>query len=359
MRSDPIYKRDSTGKIRVWSYEVSGNQWRTHTGLLDGKTVTSGWTVCTPKSQPTAEAQALFEAKAEEAKKLERDYHRSIDDIDTPNYFKPMLAKKYEGKLDEIVWSQPKLDGIRCIATAQGLFTRQGKRILGVPHIEEALAPYFDFDPTLMFDGELYNHKLRDDFNRIASIVRKQKPTDAQIEEASKIIEYHIYDLPSAGELPFVKRWSRLCNLDPMLWDQPMIEVVMTKAVTSTEALDHLYSEYLRDGYEGQMIRLDGPYEQKRSSMLLKRKEFQDAEFTIVAIEEGLGNWAGYAKRVVCRLPDGREFGAGVKGTQEFTKQLLLDRDRYIGQQATVRFFEYTPDGVPRFPVAVDFGRDD
>ena len=107
-------------------------------------------------------------------------------------------------------------------------------------------------------------------------------------------------------------------------------------------------------GYEGSMLRKDAPYEQKRSKTLLKRKDFKDAEFECVRIEEGLGNWAGLAKRVVCRLPDGREFGAGIRGTQARAKELLNETHK----QVTVRFFDYTPDGIPRFPVVTAFWAD-
>jgi len=356
MISDPIFKRDSTGKVRTWQYEVQGDRWRTIAGLLDGQKVVSGWTTCFPKSQPTAEEQALFEAKAEETKKLERDYHRNIEDIDTPNYFKPMLAHKYEGDIKFPVFAQPKLDGIRCIATAKGLFSRQGKRIFGVPHIEEFLEPYFIKNPDLVLDGELYNHSLKDDFNKITSIVRKQQPTDEDLRVSASLIEYHVYDVPSHPGA-FMERYWFLYKL--LGAAHHTVLLVETVHVGTQNLLDHLFTDWVINGYEGQMIRINGSYEQKRSKNLLKRKEFLDEEFEVLAIEEGIGNWAGFAKRVICRLPDGRVFGAGVKGSQEFTRKLLEDRDHYVGKTATVRFFNYTPDGVPRFPVAVDFARPD
>ena len=99
------------------------------------------------------------------------------------------------------------------------------------------------------------------------------------------------------------------------------------------------------------MVRLDEPYEQKRSKYLLKRKEFQSEEFPIVAIEAGLGNWAGVAKKVTCRLPDGRTFGAGIRGTKERAAVLLTE----TWETATVRYFALTPDGIPRFPVVTAF----
>jgi DNA ligase-1 len=117
------------------------------------------------------------------------------------------------------------------------------------------------------------------------------------------------------------------------------------------DELDELYARWLEEGYEGQMVRLDLPYEQKRSKTLLKRKEFQDAEYQVVAIEPGVGNWAGAAKKVICRLEDGREFGAGIKGTYARGVELLNEKH----DTATVKFFALTPDGIPRFGVATAF----
>ena len=299
--------------------------------------------------------QARFEANAERNKKLERDYHASVDTIDTPNFFKPMLAQKYEA-VTYPVFCQPKLDGIRCIATAKGLFSRQGKQIFGVPHIVEALAPIFDQDPGIVFDGELYNHELHDDFNQIASIVRKQNPSDEQVRLSNKLIEYHIYDLPSCP-YGFATRYTALHKT--LFGYHPKVTTVETHHATSQDILDRLYEKFLANRYEGQMVRLDRPYEQKRSKGLLKRKEFLDAEFEIVSVDEGNGNWAGYAKRLTCKLPDGRTFGAGIKGNQAQAQKLLADQAAFIGQKATVRYFALTPDGIPRFPVAVDIGRTD
>jgi hypothetical protein len=62
------------------------------------------------------------------------------------------------------------------------------------------------------------------------------------------------------------------------------------------EALDTWYEQWLEKGYEGQIIRIDGPYEQKRTKLLLKRKEFVDSEFVVLDILEGVGNASGGAK---------------------------------------------------------------
>jgi len=355
--SKEIFKIDSTGRLRTWQYEVRGNEWRTHAGLIDGAKVTSGWTTCEPKSQNTGEGQAYFEGAAAMRHKLERTYHPTPESCGTPNFFEPMLAKDFN-KAKDIkfpVYTQPKLDGIRCIARAEGLFTRQGKPITSCPHIERELAPLFLVDPDLILDGELYNHDLHEDFEQLVSIIRKQKPTADQLEKSRSLVEYHIYDIPSHDGV-FALRSDDLRDL---IGENRYLVFVDSFFVPNPAALNTYYEDFLNYGYEGQMVRLNEPYEQKRSKNLLKRKEFLDAEFEIVEVVEGNGSWAGYAKRITCKLPDGRTFGSGVKGTQAFCLELLNQKDFWIGKQVTIKYFTPTSDGIPRFPVAIKFHEGD
>jgi len=98
------------------------------------------------------------------------------------------------------------------------------------------------------------------------------------------------------------------------------------------------------------MIRLDlGPYENKRSKQLLKYKDFQDDEFLILDVVEGEGNRSGMAGKLICKIGDDT-FGCTMTGTQEFMTQVLKDREKVVGLEATVKFQDYTPDGKPRFP---------
>lgn len=346
MQTHPtLYKRDSKGSIRIWYIEQQAEQYRYVTGLQDGTHVRSEWTTAVPASQSTPELQADFEVNSAYKHQLDRDYFNTIGEVDTPRFFAPMLAHKYEKWLGTC-YSQPKLDGIRCIATAKGLTTREGQPITAVPHIEATLASVFEEYPDLILDGELYNHDLKDDFGEISSIVRKKKPSEADLAKAAQVMQYHIYDCPSRGFMNFGQRIVNGLGAVP-----PCIQFVDSRYCTTPEQLDALYGEYLEAGYEGQMVRLDKPYEQKRSKTLLKRKVFQDAEYDLVSIEEGTGNWAGLAKAVVCRLPDGRTFGAGILGNQKAAAELLTAS--YA--KATIKFFQLTPDGIPRFGVATKF----
>lgn len=360
-----LYKRDNLGKIRTWWIEQQAERYRFCYGIKDETITRTEWTVARPKNLGRANAtsgeeQASAEIAARYRKELEREYWESEADVDNKRFVQPMLARKW-GEVpvfwDQGVYSQPKLDGIRCIASANGLFSRAGKPIVSCPHIWAALEPLLKRQPWLVLDGELYNHELKEDFNSITSIVKTLKPKPADIARAEQLIQYHVYDAPVLDRLtnPFGSRhvvvmYAVMAVMEDNDIDCPVVPVA-TRQVNSGDQLDELYGQYLEDGYEGQMVRIDGPYEDKRSKYLLKRKEFQDDEYEVVSIEEGQGNWTGYAKRAVLKLPDGREFGAGMAGSQEFLRGVLESRDQFPGTLATVRFQHLTPDGVPRFPV--------
>ena len=356
IKYDTLYHVDENDNVRIWFLEQEGNKYRSVSGVENGKLVISAWKEVfgknTGKSNATSdEGQATAEIKALYKKKLERKYHTSKDTIDSGSkIIEPMLADKYK-KWDpnwKQVYSQPKLDGMRCLATKYGLFTRQGKKIISCPHIEKSLSSIFEKFPHTILDGELYNHDLKDNFNELISIAKQLKPTEDDLIRSEKYIQYHVYDAIYDAEF-----FSRSVWVTFTLASIDYIVPVETHSIRIEEELDQRYAEYLEDGYEGQMIRLDTLYEHKRTKSLLKRKEFIDDEFQILDIEEGLGNWSGYAKSVKCITKDGIIFNAGIKGNQEFTKELLTRSPR--PKTATIRYQNITPDGSLRFPVAVAF----
>ena len=385
MKLPTLYKKTTVGKVQTWQIVVDGDKYRTISGQQDGKKIQNNWTTCLPKNvgranATTGEEQAIKEAVAKHDKKLESGYHLNVENIEKKRFYEPMLAQDFKNKnrqkevmseIDESgvgvpVFSQPKLDGIRCIAMREGLFTRSGKKITAVPHISEALEPFFEKYPNATLDGELYNHAYKDDFNKIIHLVRKQNLTDEHLEESEEMIQYHIYDAPVIGEGfggrynwtekdSFSDRTSILDAQFPNLGldKEDCLVLVETIEIHGREQLDRCYEDYVEAGYEGQMIRLDGPYENKRSPRLLKRKEFIDEEYTILGYEEGKGNRAGTIKHFKFKNKDGKEFNSNVKGSFEYLADLLEKADDLIGVDATVKYFNLTPDGVPRFPYVI------
>ena len=365
MKLDTIFKKTQTGATQEWTIEVSDNKYRTHSGQCGGIITTNTWTVVYGKNEGKANGttdneQAIKEAIAKRTKKLESGYFEDITNINTKQYFEPMLAAKWEDCKDKITYpiaSQAKLDGIRCIVTKDGMFSRNGKPILSAPHIRESLAGLFKKHPDLIFDGELYADKFANDFNKIVSLVKKTKPTDADLKESERQIEYHIYDLPSSKN-NFIKRMYDLGILfSTYLNLHPYCIIVETYSCNNEDEVMELYGGYVEKGYEGQMLRTNGKYENKRSKNLLKHKSFIDEEFTIKDICEGEGNRTGTAGYMVFETIDGKPFKSNVKGTWEETAEMLKSKKELIGKQATIKYFNLTPDGIPRFPFVIGIDR--
>ena len=364
-RLNTLYKRDSNKKIREYNIEWTGHGvsqpgYRTVAGIQGGKMVTSEWKYTEGKNigkvnETTPSEQAEKEAVAKWEKKEEKEYFEYESEVDSYDKFKPMLAHDYTKRPQDFGYSQPKLDGIRCIARKDGLYTRAGKEITTCNHIHGELEKFFRIYPGVILDGELYNHDLKDDFNKITSLVRKVKPSSLEKEECHKLVQYHIYDCIDDMDASWTFS-SRAEFIERVLIDRApkFSRVVPTSYCEDQESLDELYSKYTEDGYEGQMVRNDMPYENKRSKNLLKRKEFITEEFNVVEVLEGQGNWAGYAKHFELELGDDRTFRSGVRGNQETLRELLEQDDKPTW--VTCRYFEKTPDGIPRFPVVIDWG---
>ena len=164
-RLNTLYKRDSNGKIREYNIEWTGHGvmqpgYRTVSGIQGGKMVTSEWKYTEGKNigkvnETSPSEQAEKEAVAKWEKKEEKEYFENIETIDSYDKFKPMLAHDYTKRPQDTGFSQPKLDGIRCIATINGLFTRAGKEITTCGHIEDDLYDFFIENPYVTLDGEL------------------------------------------------------------------------------------------------------------------------------------------------------------------------------------------------------------
>ncbi len=385
LRGPTLYKYDSTGKLRVWYMEQQDNRYRFITGQQPGALVTSEWTKCIGKQKRSDEEQALFEIQSNYTYNLEREYFRTPQDAEGgARFFKPMLAEKWkdcgwQGAMKRLTdagytassefdpsgfYYQHKFDGFCCIATIGGLQSREGKPIVAVPHIMEALQPYFEEFPDGVLHGELYSHDLKDNFQKLVSLLKKQKDIKPeQFAEAARIVQYHVYDYPAphARDLSFSGRYDQLqIDLANVAEEDGVIQIAQTWAVQDLPHLNQLMGQSLELGYEGGIGRLDlGPYVQKRSWQVLKIKEFDDAEFEVAAIEEGKGNYTGYAKRAKLWIPGAdrtggptakNTFGAGIKGgLSKFNKDLLANPESQ--KVATVRYFGVSNDGIPRFPV--------
>jgi len=360
-----LYARSSKGAILEWSIEVADSFqcYRTVHGQVNGKLQISKWFTVKAMNVGRANERSVMEQVIAEAtskwnKKKATGYYESMGDIDTLSYIEPMLADDWKARQDKItfpVYCQPKLDGMRAIITREGAKSRNGKPWNTIPHILKSLEPVFDKYPDLVLDGELYNHEYKDDFNAISSLVKKTKPTEEDLIESAGKVEFWWYDIADAAS-DFENRYERLTEItyEFQLAHKKILKVD-TIFATSKEKLDAAYENWLNEGYEGQMVRVNASYAFKRSSNLLKRKEFITKEYKIIHIGEGNGNKSGMAGYMILEREDGVQFNSNIKGNRAFLTELLKTANQYIGKYAICKFFNLTPDGIPRFPYVIGF----
>lgn len=357
-----LYKLTTTGKIQTWTIEFVNSTFRTHSGVLKGKVVTSAWTMCAgknleKKNATSPEAQAEKEARAKWAIKKQNNYFESVEDAKNPDFKEPMLAKDYDDVAPTYpCYTQPKLDGIRCIVTRDGMFSRHWKPIVAAPHITEKFAPIFKKYPDLAFDGELYSHAFKEDFDGLTSLIRPSKPTAEELQTSREELQYWVFDIqittkPFSDRLILLEEIMDQLNLAEV---QEMVILTPTQLAENKAELDEQFAEAVELGFEGLMLRADTPYAFGRTENLLKRKDMKTDEFEIVDITEGKGNRAGMAGKVVLKLhkptTDGKTTcEANPKGNKKFYIKLLKDRKKVIGKMAQTEFQNYTPKGSLRF----------
>ena len=269
---------------------------------------------------------------------------------------KPMLAYKVDAKpvdWTKKVYMQPKLDGVRCVIQLNDkgevyAYSRTGKPWLNIEHILQDLKPLFKENEDIILDGELYNHDLRDDFEKIISLVRKQKPTTADKDEAAKLVQFHCYDYANGSE-NYSTRMNNLVTSDMYSY---CVKYVPTTCVAEDQAqIQHQLN--LDEGYEGSILRLDGPYQCKRSYNLQKFKDFHDTEATIVGYVDGKGKREGTLGKFLMQDDDGVEFGCppGKGYNYKMLADMLTNIHNYIGKRATFTYFERTKAGSYRHPL--------
>jgi len=272
---------------------------------------------------------------------------------------KPMLAYKAGIKpidFSEQVYIQPKLDGVRCLFTKDGAFSRTGKQFMNVKHIENELQPLFSDYPNLILDGELYNHALKNDFEKIISLVRKQKPTDDDRLEAESLVQFHWYDIiDDDNDILFIDRSKFIHELLSDFFtgaDAHHVFPLVTIRVDSLDKARAIHDANLAGGFEGSIIRLNRVYECKRSYNLQKFKDFSDKEATIIGHVEGKGKRAGTLGKFIMRDEAGIEFGCppGKGFTHNDLRVILENINHYIGKAATFTYFERTKANSYRHP---------
>lgn len=354
----PLYGLSSRGRVKVWAIHAEalpddtaatvvthgyegGVMQTSRTLYVEGKNLGRA-NETTPFEQAQSEAQSKWE------RQLDRGYRDDKRLLSVELRPRPMLAHDYAKRGSAIefpAFVQPKLNGIRCLAqrTRDGVrfWSRAGKEFTTLGHLVSDLIKCLGVGDVL--DGELYNHDMS--FQEITSAVKREQDATARI-------QYHAYDVVKP-----VKFCDRLLWLDSCVAPERSSRLVVVPTLRA-EDRDHVlihHTAFVHDGFEGTIIRnAQGKYKGGyRSPDLQKLKDFLEEEFEIIGGSEARGKDVGTVT-FRCRTHEGKEFDVRPRGSREQRAQWLSDLERLVGGLLTVRFQNYSDEGVPIFPVGVN-----
>lgn len=343
-----LFKRDTKDNIRFLDVYVKGSELFQESGIVGTENPILHKKSCKGKNigkanETTPEMQAEKQAESLIAQKLKEGYFRTLEEAKSIETLFPMLAKDYKKEFKKIDWKkgvyvQPKLDGMRCLITVKDgnvtLMSREGRLITTMSHIEKELVKASNG----VYDGELYAHGFN--FQENMEFIKKWRDGD----DGSVQVKFHCYDV--VLDKPFKVRLIERRNLEKM----KTVEMVETIAIDSETELKKHHAIFLDSGYEGSIVRHgDADYMPNgRSSNLLKFKDFLDMACEIIDIVpcEQRPTWGKPVFEI-----NGKRFESGMKYSHKDREDFLKHKKKYIGKIADLRFFEYSKDGIPRFPV--------
>ena len=264
----------------------------------------------------------------------------------------PLLAKEYIDKDGNRAidargwWASEKFDGYRAIWNGKSFVSRNGKPY-HVPKWFSDLMPR-----GIALDGEFWMG--RGGFQN-CGIFRKKNPDSKEWRDAK--VTYTVYDIPSSRK-SFEERMEDLRTVVNDMCDKhrqtnsgscPLIFTNQFK-IKNIGELDRMFNRIVRDGGEGVMLRKPGShYEHKRSSTLLKYKQFGDTECKIVGYKAGTGKYKDMLGSFECELLKGTKKRFHVSGMDDCMRK-NYKKTHPIGTVITITFNEKTKDGIPRFP---------
>lgn len=380
---DKFYLRKAQTKksaAQYWRAEIEGSTVRMYHGQEGGAEIAEDAIVYTQgknigkANETTAEYQCRFEVERRVRKKLENGYDLVEGEITIGSNTaivsntvvpSPMLAKKYEDtkkKIDklETIAVQRKLNGNRClvnIVTGE-MYSRKRKLIPHLKYVLNDILKYTKFlkdKGVVWVDGELYAHGLS--FNEVQKIIRNAKTIleEAPKEDTSRIM-FNLYDYIcptnsgffSKAQVLETERLSRKEN-------NSLLTIVQTEFISPSE-LSSKHDKYVKEGYEGIMIRLDMPYEEgpSRANSLIKHKMFMDEEFKVIAINtEELNK----SKLATFTVTDGKITFDVTPAMSDKEKAFVLDnKNMFLGKMATVKYQNRDEEtNVPIFATLVGF----
>ena len=378
-----LVTRNARDKVQVARYilEQHGNKYiiKRFTGQFGGKMITQPEkAIEAGKAKRTVFQQAELEYNALIKKATDKGYKKlsdltktkfdiiNVDELnvivptiktDSTGQIKPQLAKSSNdvaiSTLDKEFFASRKLDGVRCLMrydseTGEIKTSSRGGGDYDDSTVDirsdEQLLEWFREHPNLILDGELYVHGWS--LQKISGTCRL-KTYDP---DRCSHLQYWVYDIADS-ETNFNERLDTLTDMQIEFDDvNEKVKIVEHIYVNGWTKVKKLHDTFVSEGFEGLVLRKpDKKYAPgRRNSDWIKVKEYQDAEFEITGIEEGLRD---EDMCFVLQTAEGKSFKAKPIGDRELKYEYLENWEDYVGKMATVKYFAMSQDNIPMQPV--------
>lgn len=248
--------------------------------------------------------------------------------------FPIQLANKLDDKhLKFPIIGTYKIDGLRCLYKNGHLYTRYGRRFIGLERLEELLRPY----SGLTLDGELtVPGKTFDD---LSGELRSFRPTDNVI--------YHIFDVGICEP-----QFTRLANVDLIVNHicHSMVQVVPRRTLFDSNEMLEMFNEAREQGYEGLVLKDDNalPYD-GRSYAWMKMKASDTVDIEVYDVIEGKGKYEGHVGALECLFNDLPVYvGTGLTDSQR--EKWFANPNLIMGKTIEVEYMEISKNGALRHP---------
>ena len=376
-----LISRDSKQKIRVVEISYSWNDTlhafviERSSGLHGGKmtsqpplTIEKGKVKRTITEQCQLEFNSLVKKYKDKGYKDINDFgYKSLDEfdpnevfpkevVDTNNVKKPMLAKvldKTNKKLTGRKWlASNKLDGLRTLLYYRDGEVRTASR--GGQNYDIAatyirLDPFinqlFEANPSIILDGELYNHHPDYNLQKISGLGRLET-----LHEDHKNLKFYCYDMIDETK-PFKDRLTILMDIQSKCPSNSKLIIIDHDEVEGLDNIMNLHNERVALGYEGLVLRdPDQVYKcNARDNRMVKVKEFNEDSFLITGYELGLRGVEDMC--FVLKTKENNIFKAKPIGDRSVKEEYIKNIEDIIGRKGDVKYFNITPDGIPNLPV--------
>ena len=199
-------------------------------------------------------------------------------------------------------------------------------------------------DDNIMVDGELYIHGVP--LQTLSGLSQKHEYEEARHGD----LEFWIFDFADNTRTA-EERALLLNSLQGHFDEHDNVKINQQVKLQSYETIKTMHDLWVQDGFEGAICRdASRVYGYgTRDDRMVKVKEFQEEEFEII----GLNNDKVRPEDMTftCITKNGNKFDPKPLGTREQKLRYIENEENIIGKMATVKFFNWTPDGLPFLPV--------